>query len=471
MNSKQLWTATACFAAAGAGVLAQGTSGSVAPASPGLVNDWLREQQPATQSWDLGGQVRVRYEHRENYASPGYVDFESGAPDNSFWLLREKVHLGYKSDWFGAYVEGRDSSTHEDRRNPNPEADTFDLHQGYLILGNAKEFPVTAKIGRQELSYGDERLIGAFDWNNIGRVFDAAKLRFESKALWVDAFAGRVILPDDDHFNEPNDYDWVSGVYASTGTLIPKQTTDVYFLARNVESGSTREITSTTPSGGVTSRDVYTLGVRFKSAPKAYGAWDYEGELAGQFGNFAMTAAGESLDHLAFATHVAGGYTFADTYGQPRLGLEYNFASGDSDPNDGEHNTFENLFPTNHKFYGYMDFFSWQNMHNARLTASVKPHGKVTLTADYHAFWLADSEDYFYQVNGAPRRGAYGINADAGNYVGSEIDLVATWAATRFASFQGGYGHFFAGDYVKDSLGSGRTSDADFVYVQALVNF
>ena len=62
------------------------------------------------------------------------------------------------------------------------------MHQAYLVLGNAKQFPISAKVGRQELSYGDERLVGAFDWNNIGRVFDAAKLRYENDTLWVDAF-------------------------------------------------------------------------------------------------------------------------------------------------------------------------------------------------------------------------------------------------------------------------------------------
>ena len=47
-----------------------------------------------------------------------------------------------------------------------------DVHQAYVRVGGAREFPLSLKLGRQEMSYGDERLIGAFDWNNIGRVFD-----------------------------------------------------------------------------------------------------------------------------------------------------------------------------------------------------------------------------------------------------------------------------------------------------------
>src|SRR5207237_4130030 len=113
--------------------------------------------------------------------------------DNAYLLLREKVHLGYTPcAWFALFAEGRDSSSTGDDRNPNPDADQFDLHQFFIRLGDPKVFPLTAKIGRQELIYGDERLVGNGDWGNIPRAFDSARLRFENKNFWVDAFAGRV---------------------------------------------------------------------------------------------------------------------------------------------------------------------------------------------------------------------------------------------------------------------------------------
>lgn len=96
-----------------------------------------------------------------------------------------------------------------------------------MRIGDAKTFPLTAKVGRQESSYGDERLVGDFDWSNLGRVFDAAKLRYETADLRVDAFSGRVVIPRDDTFNTVNDYDWFSGIYASTKTLIPRQETQL----------------------------------------------------------------------------------------------------------------------------------------------------------------------------------------------------------------------------------------------------
>src|ERR1043166_9561618 len=163
-----------------------------------------------------------------------------------------------------------------------------------------------------------------------------------------------------------------------------------------------------------------------------------------------------------------------------RVGLEYNYSSGDSNSKDGTHGTFDNLFPTNHKFYGYMDLLSWQNMHNLRATASIKPCPKLTVTADYHMFWLADTHDSFYNVSGAPRTGGgvgtgtgYAINSTYSSFVGSEIDLIATFAIKPFAMLQAGYGHFFVGKYVQQSLAAPAfgSHDADWLYSQVTFNF
>ena len=54
------------------------------------------------------------------------------------------------------------------------------------------------------------------------------------------------------------------------------------------------------------------------------------------------------------------------------------------DPADGDTDTFQNLFPTNHKFYGYADFFAWQNIHNPALQLKLTPSKTVSLQADYH---------------------------------------------------------------------------------------
>ena len=464
--------------------------------SAGLANDWLRQQSDTFKPWDFGGQVRAREELKNNFAAPGQagaIDFrdKGGNPHNDYLLLREKVHVGYSQPWFGVYVEGRDSSESGDDRNPNPEADAFDLHQGYITIGNPKEFPLSLKVGRQELVYGDERLIGNADWGNIPRTFDAVKLRYEGKHGWIDAFTSRPILADDHSFNLNNEYETFSGIYASTKTLIPKQESQAYFLARNVEEKSPFAHEKDVPqAGGASPRDIYTVGMRIKSLPNQFSGWDYGAELMGQFGRYedaaktlAAQRAKKSLSHEAYAAYVGLGYTWTNCSFTPRVGFEYNFASGDSDPTDKDHGTFDNLYPTNHKFYGLADFVSLQNIHNVRFMSSVAPFKNFTLSLDYHLFWLADTADSFYTVGGARRGSAtppaapagkgYGINESYDNFLGSELDLVATYKIKPWAIAQIGYAHFFTGKYIDQSLSSPAfgSKDAEYVYLQTTFNF
>ena len=119
-----------------------------------------------------------------------------------------------------------------------------------------------------------------------------------------------------------------------------------------------------------------------------------------------------------------------------------------------------------------MDFVSWQNIHNVRFTASAKPIKGLTLTTDYHLFWLADTSDYFYTVSGSPRKtGGYGIKPANDSFVGSELDIVASYQVKSFVVAQLGYGHFFIGDYVKQSLTATGSQDADWIYAQLAFNF
>jgi hypothetical protein len=101
--------------------------GSQPPPSVGLLNDWLRQQDPAFQSWDLGGQVRLRYEDFEGGSSAfPNRDFQSKGVDNNndYLLLRERLHVGYKSTWFGAYVEGISSIQSWDKNPADPNTVT-----------------------------------------------------------------------------------------------------------------------------------------------------------------------------------------------------------------------------------------------------------------------------------------------------------------------------------------------------------
>jgi len=67
----------------------------------------------------------------------------------------------------------------------------------------------------------------------------------------------------------------------------------------------------------------------------------------------------------------------------------------------------------------------------------------------------------------------YGINPNYSSFVGTELDVIAGYAVTRFAQLEAGYGHFFVGDYIQQSLSNPAlgSKDANYVYLQAIVNF
>ena len=163
------------------------------------------------------------------------------------------------------------------------------------------------------------------------------------------------------------------------------------------------------------------------------------------------------------------GHTWENLKWKPRLGLEYSFASGDTDPNDDKDESFLNLFPTNHKFSGYMDFFARKNIHNPVGSLKFAPAPKLTVRLDGHGFWLASNEDAWYRANGVAQVRPFSpAAAEAETFVGTELDLTVGYTVHRALKFLFGCSHFFAGPYLQDT---GSSDDADFAYAQMIIGF
>ena len=473
---------TLLAAAALAGLSAAAIAGPPVTPPPKPIEEPLLSFADGKVVFDV--QERLRWEIRENNFD--FNDSVRSLTDDNWFLQRFRIGLMLKPvDWLRIYAQGQDSREWLSDRADIPGVlgaegdDPFDLRQAYIEIGNTKDIPWGIKAGRQMLAYGDERLIGGFEWNNIGRTFDAVKLSYKTPTWWIDAFASTVAVPHREGYNQSDLFNGnetereqvFSGIYFST-TALAFQTTDVYALHLHEEQT-------------VTSTNFLSLGLRLKSkpgyfapleqagyskdgktvapppAPKPIG-FDYEGEFVFQTGDV------RDLDLTAFAAHVGAGYTFDHSW-LPRVGIAYNYGTGDDDPGDGDIETFQNLFPTNHKYYGQMDVFSWQNMHDLEVSLKFSPVKKVNVKAEYHAFWLASTDDVWYRANGATAvRPLTPAARAASNYAGSEVDLTVTYAATKWLTFEAGYSHFFAGDYLADT---GASDDADFGYVQATVAF
>ncbi|MEP7077404.1 MAG: alginate export family protein [Chthoniobacterales bacterium] len=466
---------------------APGTLRSGETASPAVKATVEKKEANPFSFWDgrliFDIEERVRGEIRENNR-----DFDSSIDDDNddSWLLnRFRFGATIKPvSWVKLYGQTQDvCEAFSDRANiPGVRSaegdDTFDLRQAYVSLGDVKKFPLLLTIGRQAISYGDSRLVADSRWGNFGRTFDALRLRFEEPHFWIEPFFARPVQIKRHDFDDSDAADNFGGVYFSTD-YVPKQTTDLYFYYRDKNDNQpdldpTNRVDPQGTWNGPAARFA-TIGARVKSKPDAWNGWDYTAEAAYQTGDlYQSTTDSRRFDLSAFAAHVSGGYTAKKLPWSPRVGLEYDYASGDHNPNDNNSESFQNLFPSNHEKYGFMDEFGWRNIHDARAQFNVKPVKKLDVEFDYHAFWLADTHDFWYRSNGLSTLrtrtpdGRDVRTIGARNFAGQEIDLTATYEVNKNIKVQGGYSHFFAGDYLRDT---GPEDDADFGYLMATFTY
>ena len=107
------------------------------------------------------------------------------------------------ASWLKFGFQGQDARAPGIRQGlPNIGAfrDGFDLRQAYAQIGGDNS-PVTVTVGRQLLAYGDQRLVGALDWANTSRAFDAVKLQLRGNSFKVDVFSAQVVQNDPDQPN------------------------------------------------------------------------------------------------------------------------------------------------------------------------------------------------------------------------------------------------------------------------------
>jgi len=472
---------------------------------PGILDDLALKAEPGFKGWDIGVNERLRSENKSDagttHAGSNY-DFSSAPPStnsNDYWLSRLMPRVGFKGEALSFMVEARSSYAFGDDRytataagkNMAEDDGPLQLELAYVAIGNPKTSPLTVKVGRQELTYGDQRLIGNAFWLNIPHTFDAVKVRYQDSFFGVDLFAAQLVYVRGSHFDRGNSQDTLSGAFFDFPGLSKENVTELYLFARNVARGIVTDDWSLVPAPFrfTSPEDIYTLGYHMKSKPKAYGPWDYGIEVMWQFGDrtavfpatpVAAAKAAPRLAQNAWAFVAQGGYTWADMAMTPRLALIVSAASGDQNPTDKASQTFQNLLPSNHYLYGLMDLSSLQNLVDCRLAYSVKPSSATSVTVDLHQQYLETTDDYWYNVAGVPRNtpGAapgsgkgFGINPGYSSNLGQEADVIGGWTATRGVLLEVGLGHFFRGNYVKESLRAVGSKDGEYAYVQATLNF
>ncbi len=377
----------------------------------------------------VGGQIRPRFEVRQP-VGPGH-------DVTTTMRVRADIKASLDRD-IGVFIQFQDVRLWGEELNTLDDfrADNFDLHQGYMTFGNVGETSIDIRIGRQEMSLGGQRLIGAVGWTQQGRAFDGIRISDKPKGGKVDFFLMRT---GDETAPKVSSNSYFGGAYV-TVSLSNQGALDLYALYHR-DSG---------PLG----LEIYTMGARLvgKSGKLTYRA---EGSYQ----------AGESFldDIAAYMIGARIGFRLSD---KAKLSLWGDLLSGDEDPGDDKTKVFNTLFATNHKFYGFADLFlnipvhtNGQGLVDLAVKLALSPKKGLTLGFDLHSFRLAKKR------------------ALSSARLGEELDVTLSFKYSKQATFVVG------GSYViaKDALGivgrtridsrTGEAEDVKWAYIMTNVAF
>jgi len=409
----------------------------------------LKDIQLGPGTLDLGLSLRGRYEFLGDFN----IKRHERAENDEVLLERVRLDFDYRiGEDFRAFVQIQDahfwlSDFHVRDFEPScPYQNPADLRQAFIEWHHIGGTPVGAEIGRQVLRYGDDRVLGPGDWGNAGRyTWDAIKGLLDVEPVALDVFFARRVEYDPHHFDDEHfDFD-VVGAYARVKNL--PLDVDAFWLYKIDEHGRMQG-----ERGRPGDERRHTVGVHVDGA--AAERFDYGGTIACQVGDFGRD------DIRAYGLNARAGWTF-DTAWQPRLGAELTYASGDHDPTDGRHETFDGVFGAGARYYGRMNLFAWKNLEDYQTGLSVTPVKGLKVALDYHFFRLAEAKDAWYYGNGKAQR--CDVTGDAGDTLGHELDLIARYKLSDHLTLMGGYAHFFPGPFVSET---GSSEDADWFFLQ-----
>ena len=421
---------------------------------------WLAKTPPATKdafdevkwhplggAWHLtlGGSSRARAEADWNKtlgASPhendtlgrlrGFVDLDIGHARDFRWFAEIRA-----ADTCGS-----------SRPKPALFQDAIDMNDFFLegTFASATKHPVAVRAGRQELLFGQEKLVSPLDWSGTHRTFDGLSVIASTPRTKTTVFVTHPVAHQPHEIDKAISNVDFFGVNASL-RLEPGQLLETYAFGKYdnnhayaAEDGATM--------GSLRCR---TYGAHYQLDVKS--GWSLDTEWALQDGSV-------STDSIrAFIGSVTGGHQWAKSPWKPKISLGLDEASGDSNPADGTRGTFDQLFPLSHRYFGHMDLVARQNVKAARVQVETFPRKGLKWETQLHGFRLASNRDALYDATGkVVRRDATGAS---GGDVAVEIDSIVTfaWKTHHWVGFE--VCHWWSGDFIS-ATGSGK--DATYVW-------
>jgi hypothetical protein len=381
----------------------------------------------------------LKLEVEERLRSEGYENggFKQGN-DDSYLLNRLRIQADLRfGSWFKFVSQVQDARPMLEKPPIGPPNENrWDLKLEYVEFGKPEKHWLSLRVGRQTINYNNT-LIASSEWRNQGRSYDAAVVNLEHDRYHLGVFAASAVVAEASGISHHQDGNNIYGLYGRIEDLIPQSSLEPFVLWR-VQPKVVVEPAMSDETG---KEDMKTYGVRVKG--RVHSGLDYSFEAARQTGK----AGSEEVRAWAATAGVA--YEFEGVRANPRMFAQYDYASGNRNPGDGIHRTFDTMYPTAHDRFGVADLFGWQNIRAVRGGGTVMPHRRWTVTGQYLDFWAASTADAVYNTSGSAM--VHGVTpAGVGSHLGEEVDFYSWYELNAHMNIGGGYGRFAAGGFLSE---------------------
>ncbi|MFK7897808.1 MAG: alginate export family protein [Myxococcota bacterium] len=409
---------------------------------------------------------RTRYEFLND-------EFRAGRNgDTDIVAFRTLIHAGVKLPYgltVGAELQDSRAEQNADTRLNTGIVNAAELLRAYIAIERPEVRGGTfkAQAGRITMDLGSRRLVARNRYRNTINGFTGIDLEWQGTAdagnptlrgFWTlpvqrKPGARKRALDNDAVFDNESLDQQFWGLFAARDLGVLGRG-EIYFLGLH--------------ESDLRHRELYTPGFRlFKKAAK--NAFDYTIETAVQFGESrTSSSATRNLNHLAHFHHVTVGYTF-DALASPRIALQYDYASGDENPNDGSNERFDTLFGARRFEWGPTGIygpFARANLHTPGIRIQAKPHARLTTFVAYRGYWLASDQDAWTVA------GVRDATGRANDFVGSQFEIRGRFQVIPGnVMLEAGYAHLFAGDFIDEAPNSNGQGDSDYVYTQIKIDF
>ena len=323
---------------------------------------------------------------------------------------------------------------------------------------------LSTQFGRMTMDVGSRRFVARNRYRNTINSFTGVDVQWLSekgrsaRAFWLLPVKRLRSNDNDIQFDKESLSAQFWGAFASSDlSALGRGELFIFGLHEEDSSGaSTRN------------RGIDTWGLRLFEKP-ARASFDYTFELALQWGRSRATALASDatdLDHFAHFNHLEVGFTF-DVDCAPRIVLQYDYASGDDDPNDGRNGRFDTLFGARRFDFGPTGIygpFARANINTPGVRVQLKPLPGLTSFVSYRAFWLASDSDAWTTT------GVRDPSGQSGSYIGSQIEFRIRWRILPGnLALETGYAHLFAGEFIDNAPNSNMQGDSNYACAQIVL--